>query len=134
MVAANPYKKYQKFNNFGPERDFAGHVLYCQRLHGPRHGIRACTRSRTVQPATIAGMSVGLLFTATYIVRCRADLILPFVDQPLFGPFLGISPEGIGTIGCILNFVVTLVVSQLTPPPPAHIQEFVENVRVPSSL
>lgn len=45
--------------------------------------------------------------------------------------FLGVSPEGIGTVGMVLNVIVTLIVSRLTPPPPAEIQELVENLRSP---
>jgi cation/acetate symporter len=44
----------------------------------------------------------------------------------------GISPEGIGTVGMILNFIVTLVVSRLTPPPPLEVQEMVEELRSPA--
>jgi cation/acetate symporter len=43
----------------------------------------------------------------------------------------GIAPTGIGTIGMILHFIVAIIVSNITPPPPAHIQELVENIRVP---
>lgn len=87
---------------------------------------------RTNREGAIAGMVVGLLFTAVYIFGCRADKILPMVDQPFFGNwFFGISPEGIGAVGCLLNFVVTIVVSRLTRQPPAEVQEFVESVRVP---
>ncbi|MGB5769371.1 MAG: hypothetical protein WBM32_05805 [Crocosphaera sp.] len=45
--------------------------------------------------------------------------------------FLGVSPEGIGTVGMVLNVIVTLIVSRLTPPPPAEVQELVENLRSP---
>ncbi|NIP70855.1 MAG: cation acetate symporter [Planctomycetales bacterium] len=87
---------------------------------------------RTNREGAICGMTVGLLFTAVYILGCRTDRIFPFVDQPLFEPwFFGISPEGIGAVGCLLNFVVTLTVSHLTPPPPERVQRFVEEVRVP---
>ena len=44
----------------------------------------------------------------------------------------GITPEGIGTLGMILNTIVALVVSSMTPPPPAEVQAIVENIRVPS--
>ncbi len=43
----------------------------------------------------------------------------------------GISPEGIGTIGMLLNFVVTVTVSRMTAPPPAEIQDLVDHIRVP---
>ncbi len=43
-----------------------------------------------------------------------------------------ISAEGIGTIGCLINFAVTLTVSRFTAPPPQHVQDLVESVRVPA--
>ncbi len=45
--------------------------------------------------------------------------------------FLGISPEGIGTLGMALNFIVSLGVSYLTPAPPSSIQDLVEEIRIP---
>jgi cation/acetate symporter len=45
----------------------------------------------------------------------------------------GISAEGIGTVGAILNTIVMLVVSRLTPPPPPHIQEMVDHLRHPTN-
>ena len=86
---------------------------------------------RTNRQGAIAGMLVGLLFTATYIVGCRADKILPNTAAPWFEPIAGISPEGIGTIGCLLNFAVTYAVSRLTPPPPPRVLELVDRVRGP---
>ena len=50
-------------------------------------------------------------------------------DQWLFG----ISPEGIGAVGMVLNFVVAITVSHMTSPPPEHIQHLVENIRIPRS-
>jgi cation/acetate symporter len=31
----------------------------------------------------------------------------------------------------LLNFAVTLVVSRLTPPPPAEVQQLIEDIRLP---
>ncbi len=45
--------------------------------------------------------------------------------------FFGVSAEGIGTVGMILNFIVTVIVSRLTPPPPLEVQEMVEVLRMP---
>ena len=45
----------------------------------------------------------------------------------------GISPEGIGTIGMLLNFAVSLTVAKFTPPPPQDVQKMVEDIRVPTS-
>ena len=89
---------------------------------------------RTNRQGAICGMIVGLLFTATYILGCRADKIFGSAE-PLFEPWcFGISPEGIGAVGCLINFAVTLVVSRLTPPPPQSVIDFVEQVRVPQKL
>lgn len=87
---------------------------------------------RTNREGAIAGILVGLIFTGFYILGTRADKILPGVEEPFFGPwFFGISAQGIGAVGMVLNFAVTLVVSRLTPPPPPEVQEMVENVRIP---
>ncbi len=78
---------------------------------------------RTNREGAIAGMIVGLLFTIFYIVGVK------FYGMPTW--FFGVSAEGIGTFGMVLNLVVTLVVSRLTPPPPEEIQQLVENLRAP---
>jgi cation/acetate symporter len=78
---------------------------------------------RTNRAGAIAGMVVGLGFTATYIIGNRFFGMDPW--------FFGISAEGIGTVGMILNLATTLIVSRLTPPPPQEIQEMVESIRVP---
>lgn len=44
---------------------------------------------------------------------------------------LGISPEGIGVIGMVLNFAVAIVVSRLTASPPNEIRKLVDSIRVP---
>ena len=87
---------------------------------------------RTNREGAISGMLVGLLFTSVYILGCRADKILG-VESPLFEPWcFGISPEGIGAVGCLLNFVVTIVVSRATKSPPEEVQEFVDQIRMPA--
>ena len=47
---------------------------------------------------------------------------------------MGISPEGIGTVGAILNFVTAYVVSKFTQEPAAEIQELVGSLRYPGKL
>jgi cation/acetate symporter len=82
---------------------------------------------RTTKEGAIAGMLTGILFTSGYIVWFR------FFDKSA-GPeewLLGISPEGIGSIGMLLNFAVTLMVSRFTAAPPAEVQELIERVRLP---
>ncbi|MHC4263828.1 MAG: sodium:solute symporter family transporter, partial [Planctomycetota bacterium] len=84
---------------------------------------------RMNREGAIAGMVVGITFTASYIVWIK------FIDPDANVPenwWFGISPEGIGTLGMILNFVVATVVARLTPPPPADVVELVESIRIPS--
>lgn len=78
----------------------------------------------------IWGMSVGLVFTLAMILMMKSNIIFG-TPAPLLKNFMGISAEGIGTIGMILNFVVAFVVSRMTAPPPQEIQELVESVRIP---
>ncbi|MDZ7961018.1 MAG: sodium:solute symporter family protein [Aulosira sp. DedQUE10] len=79
---------------------------------------------RTNSQGAIAGMLIGLIFTIIYIVGVKFAGMQPW--------FFGVSPEGIGTLGMLINLVVTLVVSRLTPPPPEEIQLLVEDLRTPS--
>lgn len=78
---------------------------------------------RTSREGAICGMITGISFTALYIIQIKFLGIAPW--------FMGISAEGIGTVGMILNFIVTIIVSQLTAPPPQEVQEMVENIRYP---
>ncbi|WGV26258.1 sodium:solute symporter family protein [Halotia branconii] len=78
---------------------------------------------RTNSTGAIAGMLTGLIFTIAYIIGVKFGGMQPW--------FFGVSPEGIGTLGMLINFVVTLIVSRLTPPPPAEIQAMVEDLRSP---
>jgi cation/acetate symporter len=70
-------------------------------------------------------MIVGLVFTLAYIVYFK------FIS-PKSEPWFGLSPEGIGTLGMILNFLVSGIISYLTPPPPQDVQDMVEDIRIPA--
>ena len=80
--------------------------------------------TRTNREGAIAGMLVGLVFTGGYIIGAQ------FFGMPLW--CFGINAQGIGAVGMVLNFVVTLAVSRVTPPPPAEIVEMVESIRIPA--
>ena len=76
----------------------------------------------------IAGMLTGIIFTALYILYFKPQLGgIGLPEDYLFG----ISPEGIGTIGMIINFIVSLIVSRLTKPTPKKIKALVESIRYP---
>jgi len=76
----------------------------------------------------VSGMITGIVFTACYIVFFK--FVRPELNSADYW-LLGISPEGIGTIGMLLNFVVAITVSKFTPPPPASIRTLVDRIRTP---
>ncbi|HLS74804.1 MAG TPA: sodium:solute symporter family protein [Actinomycetaceae bacterium] len=75
-----------------------------------------------------AGMLTGLVFTGGYMLYTLEVFGLS-ANEHVFG----ISPEGIGAIGAVVNFIVTVTVSKLTKPPSQDVQEMVESIRYPSS-
>ncbi len=93
---------------------------------------------RVNREGAIAGMLVGLLFTYGYIEFFKG-LFLKWAGAP-WGEniaehwLFGISPEGIGVIGMLLNFAVAITVSMMTAPPPERIQDMVEHIRIPRNL
>ncbi|WP_105903412.1 sodium:solute symporter family protein [Vibrio gangliei] len=76
----------------------------------------------------IAGMVTGITFTAAYIIYFK--FINPAASTP-DNWFFGISPEGIGTLGMCLNFVVSIVVNKFTAEVPKDVQDMVESIRFP---
>ncbi len=84
--------------------------------------------SRMNREGAIAGMVSGLVFTFAYIVYFK------FVSPELSTSehwWLGVSPEGIGTLGMLVNFAAALLVCHLTPKPPPEIRELVMDIRIP---
>ncbi|MBJ54651.1 MAG: cation acetate symporter, partial [Gammaproteobacteria bacterium] len=86
---------------------------------------------RMNREGAIAGMLAGFLFTAGYIVAFK--FVVPELSTPEHWWF-GISPEGIGTLGTLINTVVALTVSRLYPAPPRDIQNMVEEIRLPGAV
>lgn len=84
--------------------------------------------TRMNREGAIAGMVTGIGLTAGYIVFF--SFLRPDLNSSEHW-FLGISPEGFGMVGMLVNFAVALGVSAMTPPPPPEIQELVENIRIP---
>ena len=83
---------------------------------------------RMNKEGAIAGMLAGIIFTAAYIIYFKfVNPAANVSENWLFG----ISPEGIGTLGMLINFAVSLVVSKITPAPPEDIQELVDSLRYP---
>jgi cation/acetate symporter len=76
----------------------------------------------------LSGMIVGITFTAAYIIYFK--FINPAANIS-DNWFFGISPEGIGTLGMILNFAVAFAVHKVTGDAPDEVQEVVESIRYP---
>ncbi|MBO6570937.1 MAG: cation acetate symporter [Balneola sp.] len=76
----------------------------------------------------LAGMIAGLIFTLAYIIYFK--IAFPELNIPENWWF-GISPEGIGTFGMLINLIVALSVKSFYPDPPEDVQEMVEGIRYP---
>ncbi|WP_028115132.1 sodium:solute symporter family protein [Ferrimonas senticii] len=83
---------------------------------------------RMNKEGAIAGMISGITFTAAYIIYFK--FVNPAGNVPA-NWFMGISPEGIGTLGMVLNFVVAFAVSRVTSETPQDVQDMVESIRFP---
>ncbi len=83
---------------------------------------------RMNQQGAISGMIIGIIFTTTYIIYFNPQLGGPGLPENFWW---GISPEGIGTLGMIINFVVALLVSRFTSPPPPEVVALTERIRTP---
>ena len=83
---------------------------------------------RMNKEGAITGMIVGIVFTASYIIYFKPQLGGPGLPENFWW---GISPEGIGTLGMILNFIIALIVSRFTVAPPKEVQELTERIRTP---
>jgi len=90
--------------------------------------IMGVFNKKTNKEGAMTGMVVGIVFTAAYIIYFK--FVNPAANKPANWWF-GISPEGIGTVGMILNFVVMWVVSKFTHEPPLEVQQLVESLRYP---
>ena len=83
---------------------------------------------RMNREGAVAGMISGIGFTAAYIIYFH--YVNPAANTP-DNWFLGISPEGIGFVGMLINFAVSVTVSRFSSPPPEEVGRLVENIRVP---
>ena len=84
--------------------------------------------TRMNKEGAVSGMIAGIVFTASYIIYFK--FINPAIDNA-DNWWWGVSPEGIGTLGMLLNFIVALVVCNLTPEPPQAVKDMVLDIRVP---
>jgi len=83
---------------------------------------------RLNKQGAIAGMLSGLISTSSYIVYFKfISPDLNNADNWLFG----ISPEGFGFLGMIINFAIALIVSNFYSKPPNEIYQMIDDIRKP---
>ncbi len=87
---------------------------------------------RMNKEGAIAGMVVGISLMLFYMIRFKTGLVGVMDPLPQSEWWFGTSPEGFGTVAMIVNVVISVVVSRLTPAPPTEVQEMVESIRIPS--
>ncbi|MCJ8295433.1 MAG: VC_2705 family sodium/solute symporter, partial [Colwellia sp.] len=86
-------------------------------------------------PAAVAGMCSGIGITMLYVFQHKGIMFIPgtsFLGGMEPNWFFGISPNAFGAVGALVNFGVAFAVLQVTGPAPKHIQDMVENMRIPS--
>ena len=83
---------------------------------------------RMNREGAITGMIVGIVFTASYIIHFKPQLGGSGIPEDFW---FGISPEGIGTLGMLINFIISIIVSRLTLAPPGNVIELTESIRTP---
>ena len=86
---------------------------------------------RMNKEGAITGMLAGLIFSFSYIAFFK--FVAPEMNTAEHWWF-GISPEGIGSIGAVINFTLAFVVSRLTPDVPAEVVAMVNNIRIPKGV
>ena len=91
---------------------------------------------RVTREGAVLGMLAGIGVTLAYVFQHKGVMFIPgtsFLGDLPPNWFLGIEPNAFGVVGAIVNVSVTLTVSRLTTPPPASVQQLIEDIRVPVS-
>ena len=89
---------------------------------------------RMNMPGAVSGMIVGISLMLFYMFKFKFGIFDGGKDAVAAlqkNWWFGISPEGFGTVAMFANFTVAIIVSILTPPPPEHVQQIVEDIRIP---
>ena len=87
--------------------------------------------------AAIAGMCSGIGVTMLYVFQHKGIMFIPgtsFLGDMGADWFFGISPNAFGAVGALVNFGVAFAVLKVTGPAPSHIQDMVENMRIPGDV
>ena len=86
---------------------------------------------RVNKEGAISGMIIGISLMLYYMAKFKLGWLGEV--PPSSEWWFGISPEGFGSIAMLCNFVVSIVISKLTSPPPQKINDLVDNIRIPES-
>ncbi|MBK9090782.1 MAG: cation acetate symporter [Holophagales bacterium] len=86
---------------------------------------------RATKEGAMLGMVAGIAFTAAYIIYFK--FVNPDINNAKHWLW-GISPEGIGSLGMVVNFVVAIGVSMVTKAPPQAVQDMVASLRYPRTI
>ncbi|MAM18545.1 MAG: sodium:solute symporter family protein [Christiangramia sp.] len=87
---------------------------------------------RMNKQGAITGMIAGMSLMLFYMVRFKTGLVGIMEPLPASEWWFGTSPEGFGVIAMLVNFVLAITISRLSPAPPEDVQEIVENIRIPN--
>ena len=86
---------------------------------------------RINKEGAISGMIVGISLMLYYMAKFKLGWLGPI--PPSSEWWFGISPEGFGSIAMLCNFIISIVVSYLTSPPPQKVVQLVEDIRIPEN-
>ena len=84
---------------------------------------------RINREGAISGMAVGISLMLYYMMKFKLGWLGEI--PPKSDWWFGISPEGFGSIAMMCNFLVSIVVSKFTSPPPKEVMEMVDKIRAP---
>jgi cation/acetate symporter len=91
---------------------------------------------RVTREGAILGMLAGIGVTLAYVFQHKGIMFISgtsFLGNLPPNWFLGIEPNAFGVVGALVNFVVTVVVTRLTAPPPHSVSQLIDDIRVPVS-
>ncbi|WBL25481.1 sodium:solute symporter family protein [Zunongwangia sp. HGR-M22] len=87
---------------------------------------------RMNRQGAVTGMIAGISLMLFYMIRFKTGLIGIMDPLPESEWWFGTSPEGFGVVAMLVNFILAIVISRLTPAPPENVQQIVEDIRIPS--
>ena len=86
---------------------------------------------RINKEGAISGMIVGISMMLFYMAKFKLGWLGPI--PPSSEWWFGISPEGFGSIAMLCNFLVSIIVSYFTLPPPTKVIQLVDDIRIPEN-